>query len=157
MNRNAYVFSCIVLSVAILGGCAGERSANETKKAAPVRDKIQGKAQVNLTETNQTDVALSAGGPAVYLWEGIRRYRLFLRKPAEIEGGKEYSVEGVYAQKVIDDIGDPDQGKNGYPLLASCRKVITTTWPAMALDVTDGHAQALREGYAAIPAGRYSW
>lgn len=152
MSRNAYVFSCIVLSVAVLGGCASERSANETKKAAPVRDKIQGKAQLILTETNQTDVALSAGGPAVYLWEGIHRYRLFLRKPVEIEGGKEYTVEGVYAQKVIDDIGDPDQGKNGYPLLTSCRRVITTTWPGMALDVTDGHALALRERIRRYPA-----
>jgi hypothetical protein len=152
MVRNAYVFCCLVLTVVILGGCASERSAKESKSAANLRDKIQGMAQVVLTETNQTDRALSAGGSSVYVWEGLRRYRLFLKTPFEIEGGQEYVVEGVHAQKIIDEIGDPDQGKGGYPLLSSCKRVVTTAWPGMALDITDGHALALRERVRRYPA-----
>ena len=73
-----------------------------------------------------TDSALNAGGSSVYIWEGVRRYRLFFKTPFEVEGGKEYVVEGVHAQKIIDELGDPDQGKNGYPLLASCERVATS-------------------------------
>jgi hypothetical protein len=152
MVRNAYVLCCVVFAVAVLGGCASERSAKESTNGTIARDKIKGKAQVLLTESNATDKALSAGGPSVYLWEGARRYRLFLKTPAEIEGGKEYTVEGIYAQKVIDAIGDPDQGKNGYPLLSSCRRVVKTAWPGMALDVTDGHTSALRDRIKRYPA-----
>lgn len=143
MGRNAYVFCCLVLTLAGLGGCSREPSAKESKGAGTARDKIQGKAQILLGESTQADAALSAGGSSVYLWEGTRRYRLFLKTPFEIEGGKEYMAEGVYAQKVIDEIGDPDQGKNGYPLLSSCRRVVKMAWPGMALDVTDGHSSVL--------------
>lgn len=151
MGRKAYVFYCIV-AVAVLGGCATERSAKESTNAPVVRDKIQGKALIVLSETNQADKALSAGGSAIYLWEGMTRYRLFVRKPVELEGGKEYTAEGIIAQKVIDEIGDPDQGKNGYPLLSSCRRVVKTVWPNMALDVTDGYVMALRDRVRRYPA-----
>jgi hypothetical protein len=50
----------------------------------------------------------------MYLWEGTHRYRLFLRTAVEVVHGSEYTAEGVYAQKAIDEIGDPDQ----VPILA---------------------------------------
>jgi hypothetical protein len=152
MSRKAYVLFCLVLTMVVLGGCADERSADKSKNSRAVRDKIQGMAQIILTETNQTDQALSAGGPSVYLWQGSRRYRLFLKTPFEIEGGQHYTVEGVNAQKVIDEIGDPDQGATGYPLLSSCKRAVTTAWPGMSLDVTDGHALALRDRVRRYPA-----
>ena len=52
-------------------------------------------------------------------------------------------MEGVWAQKAIDEIGDPDQGKNGYPLQASCERVVGKTWPGLPFDVTDGHVSVL--------------
>ena len=152
MGRNTSVFCCLILVAVLLGGCAGERSAKESKKAEPVRDKIEGQAQVILTETNQTDKALSAGGDSVYLWQGMRRYRLFLKAPFELEAGKRYAVEGVYAQKLIDEIGDPNEGRSGYPLLTSCKRVVKTAWPGMSLDLNDTHSLALRERVRRYPA-----
>lgn len=143
MYRNAYVFSFLVLTLAGLGGCSSSPPANESKKAAAAPDKIQGKAQEVLSETTSSDAALNAGGPSVYLWDGLRRYRLFFRTPFQIDPGKEYIAEGVYAQKAIDDIGDPDQGKNGYPLQSSCDRVVKTAWPGLAFDVTDLHSSVL--------------
>jgi hypothetical protein len=45
--------------------------------------------------------------------------------------GSDYVVEGVNAQKVIDDIGHPDMGRNGFPLLASCDRVIRMAWSGL--------------------------
>jgi hypothetical protein len=132
MNRNAGFLCVLVLALAASGGCSGEPPAKQSKKAAP--DKIQGKAQVLTESGGATDAALNAGGPNVYLWEGLHRYRLFLRTPVEIVHGKEYIAEGVYAQKAIDDIGDPDQGKNGYPLPSSCESVVKMVWSNLSFD-----------------------
>jgi hypothetical protein len=152
MKRNAYIFCSLVLTLAGLVGCSSQPTANDSKKTTAAPDKIQGKAQVNLDETTATDAALNAGGPSVYLWEGARRYRLFFRTPVEVAPGKDYIAEGVYAQRVIDEIGDPDQGKNGYPLQASCERVVNTAWSGLAFDVTDGLVSVLRTRVKRYPA-----
>jgi hypothetical protein len=63
-----------------------------------------------------------------------------LRTPADITHGSEYVAEGVDAQKAIDDIGDPDQGKNGYPLQASCEQAVKMAWTNLAFDEIDADA-----------------
>jgi hypothetical protein len=151
MRRNPFFGLFLILSLAGLNGCSSDRPASESKKAAAT-DKIQGRAQVNLVETAANDAALNAGGPSVYLVDGVRRYRLFFNKPVTVDAGKEYIAEGVYAQKTIDEIGDPDQGKNGYPLQASCDKVVRTAWPGLAFDVTDLHSSVLRARVKRYPA-----
>jgi len=99
------------------------------------------------------DSALNAGGASsVYLWEGLRRYRLFFTTPVEVTHGDEYVVEGIYAQRVIDEIGDPDFGQNGYPLLSSCRRVIAMAWKNLPLDAYDLDAQVLRTRVTRFPA-----
>ena len=150
MTRNGYVFCFLLLTLAVLTGCSSGPASKGPAKAAP--DKIQGKSQVVLTETTANDAALNADGPSVYLIDGLHRYRLFFNKPTKVEAGKEYVAEGVYAQKAIDAIGDPDQGKNGYPLQASCDHVISTTWPGMAFDVTDADSTALCAKIKRFPA-----
>lgn len=152
MDRNRYVFCFLVLTLAGLAGCSSEPSAKESKKGDRAPDRIQGKAQIVLAETAASDAALNAGGPSVYLWQGVRRYRLFLRTPFQIEPGKEYMAEGVNAQRLIDEIGDPAQGKNGYPLQSSCDRVVRTAWPGLAFDVTDLHSSALRARVKRYPA-----
>jgi hypothetical protein len=153
MNRNARIFCFLVLTLAALVGCSSQPSGNESKKAETAPDRIQGKAQV-LTEVGggASDAALNAGGPSVYIWEGAKRYRLFLRTPVEVVHGDEYIVEGVNAQKAIDDIGDPDQGKNGYPLQSSCERVVTTAWRNLPFDAIDAQAAALRAIVKRYPA-----
>lgn len=141
MNRNSRLLGMLVLALAGLVGCSSQQAAKETKQV-PL-DKIQGKAQVLTESTNATDAALNAGGQSVYLWQGLRRYRLFLRNPVDVVHGKEYVAEGVYAQKMIDEIGDPDQGKNGYPLTSSCERVVKMAWPLLAMDAADTNAQVL--------------
>jgi len=84
--------------------------------------------------------------------EGVRRYRLFLKSPVQVVAGNEYIAEGVYAQKAIDEIGDPDQGKNGYPLQASCDRVVKMAWWGLAFDVTDAHSAVLRATVKRYPA-----
>ena len=79
MNRNAYVFCFLVLTLAGLGGCSSGPSAKESKKAADRARQNPGKDPRVLSETTPTDAALNAGGPSVYLWEGVRRYRLFFK------------------------------------------------------------------------------
>jgi hypothetical protein len=143
MYRNAYVFCFLVLTLAGLGGCSSGPSAKESKKAAAAPDRIQGKAQENRSETTTSDAAMNAGGPTIYLWDGLRGYRLFFKTAFQVDPGKEYIAEGVYAQKAIDEIGDPDQGKNGYPLESSCDRVVRTAWPGLAFDVTDLHSSVL--------------
>jgi hypothetical protein len=135
-----------------LTGCSSQQASKDSKAATTAPDKIQGKVQIALAETSATDSALNAGGASVYLWEGMRRYRLFFRTPISVEGGEEYIAEGVYAQKLIDDLGDPDQGKNGYPLATSCDRVVKTAWPGLAFDVTDLHAATLRHRVQRYPA-----
>src|SRR5579871_4512527 len=127
MKRNARIFGFLILMLAVWSGCSSAPPANQAKKAPP--DKIQGKAQVvTNADGGAADAALNAGGPSVYLWDGVKRYRLYLRTPATVNHGDEYVAEGVYAQKPIDDIGDPDNGKNGYPLQASSEKVVRMAW-----------------------------
>jgi hypothetical protein len=149
MTRNIYAFCFLVLAVAGLAGCSKEPP---TKQAAAAPDKIQGKAQVVLSETTQLDVSLNGGGPSVYLVDGLNRYRLFFNKAFQVEPGKEYIAEGVYAQKAIDAIGDPDQGKNGYPLGPSCDSVVRMAWPALAFDVVDSYSNSLRAKVRRFPA-----
>lgn len=152
MFRHKYACCFVVVALATLGGCSSQKAAKESSKANTTPDKIQGKAQLVLSEATAADSALSAGGPSVYLWDGTRRYRLFLRTPVEVNPGQEYIAEGINAQRVIDEIGDPDNGKNGYPLQASCDRVIRLAWPGLPFDVTDGDSSVLRERVKRYPA-----
>jgi hypothetical protein len=152
MNRNAHFMSFVVVALAALGGCSSTPPASEAKKTAIPLEKIQGKIDVVVDPPGTGDGALNAGGPSVYLWEGKHRYRLFSQKAAEVVSGNEYIVEGVNAQKVIDKIGDPDQGKNGYPLLSSCESVVKMAWSGMAFDDVDVKASVLRNRVGRYPA-----
>lgn len=138
MSRNTYVFCFLV--VAGLAGCSSKPT---TKPAAAAPDKIHGKAQVDVAETTALDASMNAGGPSVYLVDGLNRYRLFFNKAFQVEPGKAYMAEGVYAQKAIDAIGDPDQGKNGYPLQSSCNSAVRTAWPELSFDVVDSYTTSL--------------
>ncbi len=151
MSRNAFLYCLLVLTLAGLGGCSGKPAAEESKKAGAAPDKIQGKAQV-LEASTSADAALNAGGPSVYLWDAERRYRLFVRKAVQVGHGKEYIAEGVYAQKAIDEIGDPDQGKNGYPLQSSCERVIKMAWSGLGFYEADERATVLRRVVNRYPA-----
>src|SRR5215471_4472115 len=139
MACKTYFFGFLVVTLVGLAGCSSEPNTKASKQTAPP-DKIQGKAQILLEETTASDAALNAGGQSVYLVDGLNRYRLFFNKPFPVEPGKDYVAEGINAQKAIDAIGDPDQGKNGYPLEASCQSVVKMAWPSLAFDVTDSHA-----------------
>jgi hypothetical protein len=141
MKHDARSAGFVLLALALLGGCAGT-SQKDAGKAATPPDRIQGKAQVLIESGGATDQALNAGGSSMYLWVGLQRYRLYLKTPVEIVHGKEYVAEGVYAQKVIEDIGDPDGGRKGYPLDDSCRRVVLKAWPRMAFDEIES-SQAL--------------
>src|SRR5690242_14022146 len=101
MYRDACICGFVLIGLAGLGGCSNNPADKESKKAAAAPDRIQGKAQVNLVETTANDGALNAGGPSVYLVDGVRRYRLFFNKPLPVDAGKEYVAEGVFAQKAI--------------------------------------------------------
>jgi len=151
MNRTAGSFCLLALAIAGLGGCSSGPAANEAKKAAAPLDKIQGKALIT-GENTGTDAALNAGGPSVYLIDGLHRYRLFFNTAAEVVAGKEYLAEGVNAQKAIDDIGDPDQGKNGYPLESSCDRVVKMAWSNLPFDVQDGKTTVLQARVKRYPA-----
>jgi hypothetical protein len=152
MNRNARMFCSLVFVLAVWSGCSSKPSADEAKKAAIKLDRIQGKAQVLIEGGGAMDAALNAGSTSsVYIWEGTRRYRLFFQRPYEVTHGDEYIVEGLHAQKVIDDIGDPDQGKNGYPLLSSCKRAVTMVW-SLPFDAIELNAQVLRTRVNRYPA-----
>lgn len=152
MKRHPRICSCfLVVPLAALIGCSSKPAATESQKAASAPDRIQGKAQV-LEESSSLDRTLNAGGSSVYIWEGIRRNRLFFKTTTPVTHGDHYLVEGVNAQKAIDEIGDPDQGKNGYPLLESCAKVVRTTWPGMSFEDVDTRAAALRSRVQRYPA-----
>jgi hypothetical protein len=150
MNPNAATLCLFSLALAGLGGCSSA-PPGESKKAATPLDKIQGKALIT-GEATATDAALNAGGPSVYLTEGLHRYRLFFKTPVQVAPGKEYVAEGVNAQKVIDDIGDPDQGKNGYPLESSCERAVRMAWSNLPFDVLDGKTTVLRARVKRYPA-----
>ncbi len=149
MTRNAYVLCLPVVTIAGLAGCSSEPSA---KPAAIAPDKIQGKALVVLNESIASETALNAGGPSVYLVDGLNRYRLFFNKAFEVQPDQEYVAEGFYAQKAIDAMGDPDQGKNGYPLESSCGRVVKMAWPGLPFDVTDSYSNSLRAKVKRYPA-----
>ncbi len=149
MTRTPYVLCIPILALACLAGCSSEPAP---KQAVAAPDKIQGQSQILFTETTALDAALNAGGPSVYLVDGLNRYRLFFNKPFQVDPGKEYVVEGVNAQKAIDAAGDPDQGKNGYPLQASCDRVVRLAWPGLAMDVTDSYSNSLRAKVKRYPA-----
>jgi len=148
MTRNTCISCLTWLSLGLIG-CSSQPAA---KPAAAPLDKIHGKALILLTETTPLDAALNAGGPSVYLIDGLNRYRLFFEKPFQVEANQEYAAEGVYAQKEIDALGDPDQGKNGYPLKSSCDQVVKMAWPALAFDVFDGYSSSLRAKVNRFPA-----
>ena len=145
MTRNPHF---VLFALAALAGCSSEPPKKEV--AAP--DKIQGKAQIVTSETSALDASMNAGGPSVYLIDGLNRYRLFFNKSFQIDPGKEYVAEGVHAQKAIDAIGDPDQGKNGYPLESSCSTVVGRAWPGLALDLAESYANSLRDRVKRYPA-----
>lgn len=151
MNRNADVFCSLVLALAGLGGCSSEQAAKEAKRAGTAPDRIQGKVLV-VPSSTATDAALNAGGPSLHLWDGVRRYRLFVRRAVQVEHGKEYIAEGVYAQRAIDEIGDPDQGKNGYPLESSCERVIRMAWTGLGFYEADERGSVLRNVVNRYPA-----
>ena len=148
MTHTAFVVNLLLLGLAGLAGCKSELPKKET--AAP--DKIHGKAQILSTETSALDASMNAGGQSVYLVDGLSRYRLFFNKAFDVEPGKEYVAEGIYAQKAIDAMGDPDQGKNGYPLESSCGSVVSRAWPGLALDLADSYANSLRDRVKRFPA-----
>jgi hypothetical protein len=150
MTSNSRILCFLALGLAALAGCSSE-PAKESKKTAITLDKIQGKAQV-LDESGTADAALNAGGSSIYLWEGMRRYRLFLRTPVDVVHGNEYVVEGVNVQKAIDDIGDPDQGKNGYPLQASCQRAVTMAWNKLSFDEFDATVSLVKARVNRYPA-----
>jgi hypothetical protein len=152
MNRDGHRFCFLITTLMALAGCSSGPSSTEPKQAAIPLDKIQGKAQLLQEAGGATDAALNAGGSNVYLWQGIHRYRLFLRKPAEIVHGKQYIAEGVYVQKAIDEIGDPDQGKNGYPLDASCERVVRKAWNNLSFDEVDPTVSLVRARVKRYPA-----
>jgi hypothetical protein len=151
MTRDTYAFGLLVLTLSGLAACSSAPSTKASKQTT-VPDKIHGKSQINLGETTALDTALNAGGPSVYLIDGLNRYRLFFNKPAQVEATKEYVAEGVYAQKAIDAIGDPDQGKNGYPLGSSCDSVVRTAWPGLSFDMTDSYSTSLCAKVKRFPA-----
>jgi hypothetical protein len=152
MNRNGAIFGLLILALAAWTGCSSQPAAEESKKADIPLEKIEGKIQVLQEPGSATESALNAGGSSVYLWVADRRYRLFLRTPADVVHGDEYVAEGIYAQKAIDEMGDPDQGKNGYPLLTSCQHVVRMAWKGMSFDDVDNNAEALRTRVKRYPA-----
>ena len=151
MNRTGQIFCLTVLALGVLAGCSS-KTADEAKKAETPLDKIQGKAQVLTEMGGASDAALNQGGSSLYLWEGTRRYRLFMRTAVELVHGNQYVAEGVYAQKAIDELGDPDQGRNGYPLQASCERVVKAAWSNLAFDAVDVQASLLRARVLRYPA-----
>src|SRR5215475_956347 len=101
MHRSVPIFCLLVLLLAAAGCSSKPSSSNAT--APP--DRIQGKAQVLIESGGAMDAVLNAGGTSsVYIWEGLHRYRLFFKTPYEVTHGDEYIVEGVHAQRVIDEI-----------------------------------------------------
>jgi hypothetical protein len=140
------------MAVLVLGACSNAPRGRQAQNSGAAPDKIQGTIQVLLQAFGSADATLSQGQSVVYLWRGVRRYTLFFRNPLDVVPGKEYVVEGINAQKMIDEIGDPDAGRNGYPLLSSCERVVRTAWNGLPFDDIDGRASALRTRVKRYPA-----
>ena len=155
MNRRTCLpcFVVAVTTLAGLGGCSSSKpSGSETTTKAPFKlDKIQGKVQIQL-QPSSSEAGLNSGGPSVFLWVGVRRYRLFFKTLTEVSPGEQYAAEGIWAQRVIDEIGDLDQGKNGYPLEASCARVVKMAWPGQSFDLADAQASSLKSSIKRYPA-----
>lgn len=151
MKCKARISCSLLFALAALAGCSSEPSA-KSKKAEFTLDRVQGKAQVRDESGGSADVTMNAGGPTVYLWKGMQRYRLFLRKKADFVHGNEYIVEGIHAQKAIDEIGDPDLGKNGYPLQDSCTRVVRMAWGSLGMDEIGPTASIVRTMVKRYPA-----
>lgn len=156
MNLRNLCLPCLV--ALLLTGCSGGSSSSSTTGSqaankAPVKlDKIQGKVQLQM-QAAPSEAALNEGGPSVFLWEGVRRYRLYFKtRMDDVKPGEKYVAEGVWAQRVIDEIGDPDGGKNGYPLEASCQKVIKSVWPSQSFDSMDASVSTLKNAIKRYPA-----
>ena len=145
-------FFLVAMAVVILGACSSEPHDKQAQTSAAATDRIQGKIQVLAQAFGSADASLNEGSPVVYLWQGVRRYTLYFRKPIDVVQGNEYVVEGVNAQRVIDEIGDPDGGRNGYPLLSSCERVVRMAWSGLPFDEIDGRASALRARVKRYPA-----
>jgi hypothetical protein len=47
---------------------------------------------------------------------------------------EQYVAEGVDAQKAVDEIGDPVQANNSYPLEASCQRIVARAWKNLPFD-----------------------
>jgi hypothetical protein len=151
MNRRPLLTWFLVLGVAGLAGCSGDKETKDAKKSSVVMHKLKG-TLVAVPASTGTDAALNAGGDSLYIRNGVRRYRLFLKAPVDASPNSEYEVEGIFAQKAIDEIGDPARGKGGYPLAASCQRVIRMAWGSQAMDVADSHASVLRAQVSRYPA-----
>lgn len=151
MNRSPRCTWFLVVAVAGLAACSGDKSAKDGKQPAVVLHHVTGKLQ-SVPATTGADAALNAGGDTLYIRDGVKRYRLFLKAPVEVTPDTEYTAEGIYAQKAIDEIGDPDGGKKGYPLAASCQRVIRMAWGNLSFDLADGHASILRAQVSRYPA-----
>ncbi|GEM_PF-1285256 len=151
-NLRSVLLLPAVVVAAVLGACSSESRPKQSQKSGSVPDKIQGKVQIMPQSYGSADASLSQGRPVVFLWQGVRRYTLFFRNPVDVVPGKEYAVEGVNAQRVIDGLGDPDLGRNGYPLLSSCERVVRMAWSGLAFDEMDAHASALRVRVKRYPA-----
>jgi len=130
MNRSARIFCFLVLTLAAMVGCSSKPSAQESKKAETAPDKIQGKAQVLVESGGASDAALnSVDLPCTF---GKARIATACLEDGHRGSPRdEYIAEGVYAQKAIDELGDPDQGKNGYPLQSSCERVVRMAWSGL--------------------------
>jgi hypothetical protein len=150
-SRRAHLFFATI-AAALLGACSSGPGAKPAQKAETVPDKIEGKVQIMPAAYGSADAGLTQGRPVVFLWQGVRRYTLFFRNAVEVVPGKEYVVQGVNAQRVIDELGDPDEGRNGYPLLSSCERVVRMAWSGLKFDEADGHASALRMRVKRYPA-----
>jgi hypothetical protein len=135
-----------------LGGCSGKPPAAESKNAGPAVETIQGQVRSFVDLTPAGDGDLNSGGPSLKLWQGKHLYRLFMRRKTEVIADSYYVAEGINAQKAIDEIGDPDQGAKGYPLLAVCERVVKTAWPGMAFDEVDVKAAVLKARVSRYPA-----
>lgn len=151
MNRTVCISCLVVFTLLFFAGCSSKPPDTQAKQAEISLDKIQGTAQVTDPD-GSPDAALNPGKTSAYLWEGRDRYRLFLRTDADIVHGQEYVVEGINAQKAIEAIGDPDQGKNGYPLESSCERVVNAAWKSQPFDAVAAQAAALRGRIKRYPA-----
>jgi hypothetical protein len=151
MNHKPCLHWLLVLTVAGLSGCGGQKTAKDGKQPGPVLHQVKGTLQVVPSSTG-ADAALNAGGDSLYLRNGVKRYRLFVKAPIDATPGLEYTADGIDAQKAIDEIGDPDHGKKAYPLATSCQRIIRMAWGSQSMDLADGQASVLRAQVNRYPA-----